>query len=89
MTSGPSLSPLPQRHVGAAAAGEGPGVLADSGCPPILRRQLGGADAILLGQIFPSSQIPLQQPPPTHTQTAAALVADAPAKSAQLVPPQS
>lgn len=63
VTSGPPRRPLPQRHVGAAAAGEGPGVRADSGCPPTLSRQLGGADAILLGQIFPSSQIPLQPPP--------------------------
>lgn len=62
VTSGPPRCPLPQRHVGAAAAGEGPGVQADSGCPPALSRQLGGADAILLGQIFPSSQIPLQPP---------------------------
>lgn len=63
VTSGPPRRPLPPRHVGVAAAGEGLGVRADSGCPPSLSRQLGSADAILLGQIFHSSQIPLQLPP--------------------------
>lgn len=58
-----SPTPPPPRHVGVAASGEGLGVRADSGCPPSLSRQLGSPDAILLGQIFHSSQIPLHLPP--------------------------
>ena len=60
----PTPPPPPPEARGGGRGRGGAGVRADSGCPPAPspRRQLGSADAILLGQIFPSSQIPLQPP---------------------------
>lgn len=92
VTSGPPLSPLPQRHVGQPPQGKGPGSWQILGVPhPELaagwhRHNSPRTDFSFVPNPLPAT--PHRCPPPTP-ETAAARVADAPAKSAQLVPLQS
>nr|XP_020021447.1 basic proline-rich protein-like [Castor canadensis] len=81
VTSGPPGRPLPQRHVGAIAAGEGAGGPGGFGVSPrpVLAAGRRRRDSPRTG--FPGPPAP----PPGPPKAAAARAADAPAKSAQLV----